>query len=365
MPIRTVQPTAADRKAWTRNTYRGIENLLMPSFGPDLRSLDEDAIRRDVRAAIAQGCFSTLYATLGHDLATTLRALEVACEEAGDSILVGAFTEYATEAENVALVQGAAAAGCSHVLLMLPPKLTASGEAEIEAYLRALIDAADIGIILYATPHPAVTAFDSSGVPFDLFDRLADHPRVAALKLTQTIDPLLAWTCCERFADRLAINCVPLELMPVLGRRFEIVWSGQWAVEGVQGPHKRLVAEYVALVARKQFVAAEALYWTLYPAYKLFSDFQKPKLYKGGHPWQHLKYYQWLTGGNGGLISVGTQTLEQVGQLTADDRQKIRAVFADLGIAMTTLPETVFITGVEAARRGVEASAFAERPFFA
>ncbi|MCQ8240055.1 dihydrodipicolinate synthase family protein [Rhizosaccharibacter radicis] len=364
MTIRTARPAATNRKTWTRDRYRGIENLLLPSFGPDLRTLDEDAIRRDVRAAIAHGCFSTLYASLGHDVSTTIRALEVACDEAGGRILVGAFTEYPTLAPNVALVRGAAAAGCSHVLTMYPPQMTPRSEQEVHDYLQALIDAADIGIVLYATPHPGIEAFDPTGVALDVFDRLADLPTVAALKLTQTIDPTLARICCARFGDRLAINCVPLELMPLLAREFDIVWSGQWAVEGVQGPDRRLVAEYVALIAGKKFEAAEALYWTLHPAYKLFSAFQVPKLKLGGHPWQHLKYYQWLTGGNGGLVSVEGQSLDQVGKLLPGDREKIHATFAKLGIAVTRAAEHQFITGVEAADRGVGAEAFVRRPFY-
>ncbi|MBE7213020.1 MAG: dihydrodipicolinate synthase family protein [Gluconacetobacter diazotrophicus] len=364
MPTRTEQPSAAERKSWTRRRYRGIENLLLPSFEPDLRTLDEDALRRDVRQAIAHGCFSTLYASLGHELSTTLRALEVACDEAGDRILVGGFTEYPTEAENVALVRGAAAAGCSHVLAMYPPKSMPGSEAEVERYLRALVDAADIGLVLYATPHPGMVAFDPSGVALDVLDRLADLPTVAAIKLTQTIDPVLARTCCERFGDRLAVNCVPLELMPLLGREFDIAWSGEWAVEGVQGPGRRLVAEYVELIARKQFRAAEALYWTLRPAYELFSEFQVPKLKLGGHPWQHLKYYQWLTGGNGGLVDVEGQSPEQVGTLHPEDRERIRAMFAKLGIATTAAAADEFVSGAEAARRGVRADSFGKRPFY-
>lgn len=354
----------ADRKSWTRDRYRGIENLSYPSFGPDLETLDENAIRRDVRLAISHGCFSTLFTSLGHPVEVAIRALQIACDEAGDEILVGGYTEYPTAAENLALMKGAADAGCSHMLIMYPPHLTPKSEKEVEDYLRSLIDAANIGIVLYATPHPGMKHIHPSGVAMDVLDRLADLPTAAALKLTQSIDPLLSRQCCERFADRLAINCVPLELMPLLGRDFDLAWSGEWAVEGVQGPDKRYVLDYVELIAKKDFTAAMELYWQFYPAYRLFSDYQVPKLKKGGHPWQHLKYYQWLTGGNGGLVSVKGQTLDQIGKLSASDRRVIRDTLKGIGISIVDAPDEEFIAGVEGTANGVTAAAYNNRPFY-
>lgn len=354
----------ADRKAWTRATYRGIENLLYPSFGPDLATLDEEGLRRDVRLGISHGCFATLFTSLGHPVDLAVRALEIARHEAGDQMLVGGYTEYPTLEENVALVKGAAAAGCSHMLVMYPPKMTPKSKDEVRDHLLALIDAADIGIVLYATPHPGMTHLHPSGVLLDVLDELADLPSVVGIKLTQSVDPLLARVCCERFADRLAINCVAPELMPLLGRDFDIRWSGEWAIEAVQGPERRYVKDYVERIAAKDFDGAERLYWAFYPAYKLFSVYQIPKLKKGGHPWQHLKYYQWLTGGNGGLVSVKGQTLEQIGTLTAADRKAIRETLTGLGIAITDAPDEEFITGVENARRGIRPSAFVDRPYY-
>ncbi|KUJ10116.1 uncharacterized protein LY89DRAFT_270175 [Mollisia scopiformis] len=360
------QVSPGHRKAWTRSTYRGIENLLFPSFGPDLQTLDEDAIRRDVRFAIANGCFSTLFASLGHPVDVAIRALEVACEEASDQILVGTFTEYATVEDNLALVKGAAAVGCSHMLIMYPPAMTPKSEDEVYTYLHNLIAATDIGIVLYAAPHKGIAKFSSSpsGVALDVLDKLAGLPTVSGQKLTQTIDPILARECCVRFGDRLTINCVAPELMPLLGREFDLQWSGEWSIEGVQSPDKPFLGRYVGLIAKKDFEAAEALYWKFYPAYKLFSDFQIPKLKIGSHPWQHLKYYQWLTGGNGGLASVKGQTPEQIGILTAADRQAIRQTFKSIGVKITNALDDEFIVGVENARRGVKASEFLDRPYY-
>jgi 4-hydroxy-tetrahydrodipicolinate synthase len=45
------------QKAWALEHYKGMENLFMPSFSPDFKTLDEDGIRHDVRNSIRHGFF--------------------------------------------------------------------------------------------------------------------------------------------------------------------------------------------------------------------------------------------------------------------------------------------------------------------
>src|SRR3712207_4251971 len=49
-----------ERKAWASEHFRGIENVLMPSFNPDLTELDEEGIRLDVRQSKRHGFFGSL-----------------------------------------------------------------------------------------------------------------------------------------------------------------------------------------------------------------------------------------------------------------------------------------------------------------
>lgn len=360
---RNVSP--ADRKAWTRAHYRGVENLILPSYAPDLKTLDEAGLRRDVRQTIAHGFFATAYADLWQDLESQARALEIVCDEAGDKLLVGSLCFYMTLEENLASIKRAEQAGCTHSLVMYPPNLEPQSIDEVENYLRQIIGATHMGILLYANPLKNMLRFDASGVPLALFDKLAELPTVAGIKLTQSIDPLLAYEVCRRFDGRLAIDCVPLELMPILGRQFDIAWSGEWIAESCQSPDTPYVVDYVTLIAEKKFDEATKLYWRFYPLYQQISHMQVPKLRIGGHPWVHIKYFQWLTGGNGGLVSINHQSVEQTGVLTAEDRQAMRATFKNVGIAIHDAPDDEFITGVENAQRGIEASQFEDRPRYA
>ena len=48
------------QRVWAKANLRGLMNLFLPTFREDGRTLDEDAIRHDVRHAIAQGFSGTL-----------------------------------------------------------------------------------------------------------------------------------------------------------------------------------------------------------------------------------------------------------------------------------------------------------------
>src|ERR1700726_4427341 len=54
-----------DRKEWGRQHFKGMENFVLPSFSPDLKELDEQGIRNDVRPAIRQGFGGTTSTALG------------------------------------------------------------------------------------------------------------------------------------------------------------------------------------------------------------------------------------------------------------------------------------------------------------
>jgi 4-hydroxy-tetrahydrodipicolinate synthase len=90
----------------------------------------------------------------------------------------------------------------------------------------------------------------------------------------------------------------------------------------------------------------------LHPAYQAFYELQGPPLRLGGHPWCHQKYYQWLTGGNGGLLRDLGESAARVPPLDAAGRRAIREVFKAVGIGTIDLPDESFIVGNAAYKRG-------------
>jgi hypothetical protein len=61
--------------------------------------------------------------------------------------------------------------------------------------------------------------------------------------------------------------------------------------------------------------------------------------YGGLHPFILWKYYQWLTGGNGGMLRIQTPRL-QVG-----DRNAIRSALKASKLNISEQPDEVFLVG--------------------
>src|SRR5205807_3542582 len=45
----------SEKKEWAREHLKGLGGLVLPSFTPDFKNLDEEAIRHDIRHSIKQG----------------------------------------------------------------------------------------------------------------------------------------------------------------------------------------------------------------------------------------------------------------------------------------------------------------------
>jgi hypothetical protein len=55
LPKRGVAASRSEKKEWAHEHLRGLGGLILPSFTPDFKSLDEEAVRLDVRHSIRQG----------------------------------------------------------------------------------------------------------------------------------------------------------------------------------------------------------------------------------------------------------------------------------------------------------------------
>ena len=62
-----MQYSRADAKEWASNHWRGVCNVIMPSYSADLRRLNEAGIRHDVRKNIELGFWCTARLRVRHD----------------------------------------------------------------------------------------------------------------------------------------------------------------------------------------------------------------------------------------------------------------------------------------------------------
>ena len=331
---------------------RGVGGVLLPSFSPDLVTLDPAGIGWDVRQAIESGFWGVSCANPALTLQETKDFLTIACDAAGGRVGVGAMLERPTFDEQRAVLRHAEEAGCSQAFVLPPRSLRPLADSELYDWYFALIGDARIPVVLYAHHNPAMAALDPSGVPFEVYDRLADLPQVAAMKLTQPIDPVTAADCCRRFGDRLVINVVNVALAPLLSELCPIQTTADWLVQAVQSPERPYLSEFMALVAEGRRQEASGLYWRFAPAVRAFYALQAPMLMKGAHPWAHMKYFQWSVGGNGGALRPLGLHGEPVPPLTDDERARIAQTYRDIGIETRATALADFLIGRAASAAG-------------
>lgn len=354
-----------ERKEWARERFRGLENLLMPSFTPDFRDLDEEGIRLDVRNSIAHGFFSVTCTGLGLTEDERRRFMAIVADEAQGKILVGGGVGSPSMEENIETIRFAESLGCSH-LLVSPREIPGDAD-ELYDWFRQVSEATDLGLVLYVNQAAGYRQYHPSRVAMSVFDRVADLPNFVAAKLTMPINPVTAYQCCEALGDRLLMGVVNLDLAPALARDFRIQWSGAWIVESIQSPERPYGTQFINLLGQGRICEANDVYWQMEPLYRAIYDLQAPLLRKGAHPWAQMKYMQWCVGGNGGLIRDDAPGFENQARimpaLDTESRTQIRDTYRAAGITPRE-GEEEFLVGRSAYGHGVRAKDLARRPFY-
>jgi 4-hydroxy-tetrahydrodipicolinate synthase len=235
-------------------------------------------------------------------------------------------------------------------------------EDEMYDSMKSMITSTNMGIVLYGAPNKAFRKFHPAGLPMNALNRLADLPNVVAVKLTQEINFVTAYQVAELVSDRVIVGAVNLEIVPLFANKYPVQWSGEWAVDAIQSPEKQYAVQFMDLVSKGRSGDAAKVYWQMQPALDAFFKLQGPTIVAGGHPWVHIKYYKWLTGGNGGVLRDFKMRPDQVPILDAQARQTCRDAFQASGIKCVDLPEEAFVVGNAAYAKGARMKDMASTP---
>lgn len=339
------------RKEWAREHFRGFENIFLPSYLPNSTEFDEEGIRLDVRQAIAHGFFST-FVTGGADIAQRQKLLDIVTDEAKDRILVSTGAWAPTVEASIEWLQYCESKGVGHALVGLPREGFET-EDDLYNHVATIAEATNVGIVIYAVDGEAYRRFHPSNVPFRVFDRLADLPNVVAMKIMTTIDLPTTMGLYELLGDRIAVGTVNFTYTPMLVKFYGMRWSGAWTVEALQSPEKPYFVEMMQLLQQGKTDEALQIYWRITPAIKALYNLMAPLLPKGLHPWPHLKFYQYLVGGNGGIGPVRDDRGHTF-TLTAAERASFREGYRAIGIE-PAMNDEEFLVGRAAYARGARA----------
>jgi len=318
----------ANRRAWAKEHFRGFENVLLASFTPDLKQLDEEAIRLDVRKSIEHGFFSTLAAGVAMTQAEAKRFIDIAVDEAGGKMSIATGTHGATVEEKLHMLAYAEAAGVQHILMDLPSE---GSPDDLYRYAAQISESTNMGIYLWMAQKHKFKRFHSSGIPFEAFDKIVQLPNIIALKVGDP-DPAVIYNLFQRYGDKMLIGAMLPNVMPFAIEGYKEQWSGAWSVEALQSPEQPVAVEFFNLMMAGKYERGMELYWKyVKPGFDFMMKTMGPLMPSGGHPWEHMKLFQYAVGGNGGRYRVDPKARD-LPSVTAKDVADIKASLEARGI---------------------------------
>jgi 4-hydroxy-tetrahydrodipicolinate synthase len=212
--------TSIERTTTTsRPAIRGALTALVTPFTAD-GALDEDAFRRLVRWQVLAGidglvpCGTTGEApTLSSDerdrlIAATVETVAERPSRARVTVVAGTGTN--DTAATIRATRRAAALGADAALVVAPYYNRPDGRM-LEAHFRAVADDGDLPIVVYNVPSRTGTNVDA-----DTFLRLAEHPRVVAVKEASGNLEQIARICRDRPRDVAVLAGDDAWTLPIL-----------------------------------------------------------------------------------------------------------------------------------------------------
>ena len=280
--------------------------------------------------------------------------LRVVCEEAAGRILVGANMFPLGVTDCIDVLTYGKSVGVTHAFAGLPRNFCgASAMRTLSGSSRRWPMRRILPLIVYGVAAPNTRHLHPSGFPVEAYDEIADFAECGRDEADAAdryrVGRGTGGAVCRSVADsgrracRRSRCCI---------RRWAWQWTGQWVVESLQSPERPYLVEFMAAMAKHDYRGGDVkLYWTMAPAYRKVHEVQEPYLLAGSHPWVHINYYHWLTGGNGG-VAAGRAPGGHDAVLTAADRASIRSGYEALGIEMRDNEEE-FVVWARQLRQGV------------
>ncbi|MFP3913257.1 MAG: dihydrodipicolinate synthase family protein [Actinomycetota bacterium] len=290
----------AEAKEWARATFRGACNVIIPSYTSDLRSLNEAAIRHDVRRNIELGFWGALLVSeAGTTRQEMQRFAEIAVDEAGGNhhfLLQGVFD---TAAEIIAAARGAAAIGVDAMLLGHPNSFYPTSVAELEEYTAHICSSTDLAVVLFVVEHSNLRRLDVRGFPIGALERMAELETVVAVKYeVGRHQPAGTYEVFRRLGEAAVLVSDPMEFhAPMWVETFGMQWIGTSNYEYFGG----YVPQLMRLLRDGDFGEAMERYWSIQPARRA----RAATMQTGGANFVHRylwKFQAWLNGYNGGPL---------------------------------------------------------------
>ena len=296
-----------EAKDWARERMKGVCNVILPTFTSDLRSLNERAIRHDVRREIELGFWGALAVSeCGTTKDEYKRFLDIVIDEAKGRLRVVVQGSFDTVDDVIDVCKYAEHAGADNLLLSYPPTFYPKSDDDIFEYTAKVLNATNLATILFAVHQWNFERVHPAALSPRLLDRLADIPNSVAIKCEgggpTNGAHVQIYDLCK---DRLLLSDPREGSSPAFIRLFGMQWMGTSNFEYFGGT----VPLYFGLMQKGEWDEGMKHYWRMQPArLTRLADMQS---FAGANFIHRFswKYQGWLNGFNGGPLRMPVMRL--------------------------------------------------------
>jgi 4-hydroxy-tetrahydrodipicolinate synthase len=330
--------TKSEAKEWARKNYKGLDGTIAPSFTPDLSELDEEGIRWDVQHNIRKGMFSVLCETMIGVMSfeERKRFMEIVCDEAKGKILVSVTTGIDDVEQDIELLRYFEKVGGTHTLFGYPGNFYAKNEEDIYQITKKICNSVNLCIDLWPKPLFDFGRFHPSAFNPHLIARIAEIPNVVAAKIYIADGFGKMAQVHHLVGDRILQQSGEPEEWPITIPKYGQQWAGpgKYVIYDPEDATDTRIVRLFNLFVQGEFDKAMELYWELSPVHM---NAMKTALYQSGGGYVGIKYIDWLTGGNGGMLR------QPGGRLTQRSMSAMRAGVKAIGITPRENDEEFFV----------------------
>lgn len=300
--------TKPDAKQWAAENFKGICNVIIPSFSLDLKSLNEEGIRHDVSRNIELGFWGALLVSeAGTTPSEMVAFMEIAVDEAKGRqyfVLHGSFD---TLEDTLSVARAARSIGVDGLLMAYPNSFYPRTVDELTAYTKAVCEGMELAVILFCAPHYNFERLDHSGFPLGAWRELVDIPNVVALKYEVGHPGVVgSYQMFSEFKDKNVCQCDPYEPNLIL---WEELYGTPWIGTSNYEYYGDIVPRYISAMRGGNREEALKLYWQIQPARQAREALRAQA---SGANFNHRylwKYQAWLQGYNGGPLRAPAMKL--------------------------------------------------------
>ncbi len=302
--------TKSEAKDWARESYKGLECFLTPSFKSEDLTLDERGIRHDVNEAIKHGFFSI---ALLNEVGTTTEEDKLVwqwvVDEARGRVGVNVGLRYNSMRENLEMAHFAEEIGADSVLIRYPSNFHPTSPNELYEYTREICEKTNLAVVLFSSskngfPFPG-------GIPAPTLSKMADIENVVAIKLGIP-DFSLIDECFRLFGHKILLSYPHDDAWAIFVRHYGQQWAGAGLFQVFQTPDDQREVRLFNLIRDGKMDQAMELYWKMDPWRKTFQQIHTETYRAGGlYHFQAFKYAEELIGMTGGEMREPKLTLSQ------------------------------------------------------